>query len=169
MSVTAKDGVGSMEIELTVNGRVERLSVAVNEVLIDVLRGRLGLTGTKLSCSSEVCGACTVLIDDAPVSSCTYLAIEADRRRVATVEGLAGTELSPLQAAFLREGALQCGYCIPGQLMSATALLAANASPSESEITEWMRGNICRCGCYVEIRTAILEVAAQGPAARPGR
>lgn len=159
------EGAEALDIQVTVNGRAMALRVPANTLLIDLLRDDLGLTGTKLSCASEVCGACTVLVDGEPVSACTYLALETDARSVTTVEGLAdGARLSPLQQAFLRHGALQCGYCTPGQLTSATALLRATARPTEHDVTEWMRGNVCRCGAYVEIRNAILDAAA-GPSA----
>jgi aerobic-type carbon monoxide dehydrogenase small subunit (CoxS/CutS family) len=150
----------TIELTTTVNGRAWSGSVPVHEVLLDFLRSRLGLTGTKRSCESEVCGACTVLVDGQPVSSCTYLAFEARGKQVLTVEGLAqGDRLSPLQEAFVRNVGMQCGYCTSGQLMAATALLQANPKPSREEIAEWMAGNICRCGCYQAIAQSILEAA----------
>lgn len=151
-----------LEIELVVNGQPWRGSVPVEEVLLDFLRQRLGLTGTKRGCESEVCGACTVLVDGQPFSSCTYLAFEATAKRVTTVEGLAaGDTLHPLQEAFIRNVAAQCGYCTPGQLMAAVALLDRNPAPTYDEIADWMTGNICRCGCYPAIATAIREAAAE--------
>ena len=149
-------------VSFTVNGRPWGGDVPVEEVLLDTLRQRIGLVGTKRSCESEVCGACTVLVNGEPVSSCSYLAFEANDAQVTTVEGLAtGDDLSPLQDAFVRHVAAQCGYCTPGQLMAATALLARNESPTFTDIQHWMSGNICRCGCYPAIAAAIQEAAAE--------
>ena len=151
--------VQTMDVAVTVNGRRWEGAVPAEEVLLDFLRYRLGLTGSKRSCESEVCGACTVLVDDRPVSSCSYLAFEARGKAVTTVEGLAsGTDADPLQEAFKRNVAFQCGYCTPGQLMAAKALLLENPSPTFNQIAEWLTGNICRCGCYPAIAQSILEV-----------
>ena len=151
-----------LDIQVTVNGDVISARIPVDELLIDLLRTRLGLTGTKLSCASEVCGACSVLVDGQPVSACTYLAFETHGHVVTTVEGLAhGEELSPLQEAFVRNVGGQCGYCTPGQLIAATALLKAQPSPTYAEIARWMNGNTCRCGCYSAIAQSIREVAAK--------
>ena len=148
----------SVEISLTVNGTTWSGEVPVEEVMLDFLRYRVGLTGTKRSCESEVCGACTVLIDNQPISSCSYLAFEAKGRSVTTVEGLAiGEQLDPLQSAFIRNVGTQCGYCTPGQLMAAKGLLLHNPTPTYEQIAEWMKGNICRCGCYPAIAQSILE------------
>jgi aerobic-type carbon monoxide dehydrogenase small subunit (CoxS/CutS family) len=147
-------------LSVSVNGAAWQGEVPVEEVLLDFLRSRLGLTGTKRACESEVCGACTVLVDGRPVSSCSYLAFEADGATVTTVEGLAkGDQLDPLQEAFIRNVGAQCGYCTSGQLTAAKALLLENASPTYEEVAEWMSGNICRCGCYPAIATSILEAA----------
>ncbi|MBM2812586.1 MAG: yagT [Chloroflexi bacterium] len=158
-------GVKTLEttsVTITVNGTPWKGEIPVEDVLLDVLRSRVGLTGTKRGCESEVCGACTVLVDGAPISSCSYLAFEADGKAVTTVEGLAdGDVLDPLQDAFIRNVAAQCGYCTPGQLMAAKALLEDNPSPTYDEIAHWLTGNICRCGCYPAIATSILEVAAE--------
>lgn len=152
-----------MQITLSVNGKRWEGDVPVEEVLLDFLRYRLGLTGSKRSCESEVCGACTVLVDGRPVSSCSYLAFEARGSAVTTIEGLtADGEVDPLQEAFMRNVAFQCGYCTPGQLMAAKALLLENPSPTYEQIAEWLNGNICRCGCYPAIAQSILEVASQG-------
>ena len=152
-----------MQITLTVNGKRWEGDVPVEEVLLDFLRDRLGLTGSKRSCESEVCGACTVLVDGRPVSSCSYLAFEARGGAVTTIEGLtAHGDADPLQEAFMRNVAFQCGYCTPGQLMAAKALLLENPSPTYEQIAEWLNGNICRCGCYPAIAQSILEVAGQG-------
>ena len=148
------------KIALRINDKPWSGEVPVEEVLLDFLRYRVGLTGTKRSCESEVCGACTVLVDGNPTSSCSYLAFEAAGKSVTTVEGLAqGEALDPLQEAFIRNVGAQCGYCTPGQLMTARALLLVNPSPTYEEIQDWMKGNICRCGCYPAIATSILEAA----------
>lgn len=149
-------------VSVAVNGQPWSGDVPVEEVLLDFLRGRVGLTGTKRGCESEVCGACEVLVDGAPVSSCNYLAFEADGRSVTTIEGVAaGDQLHPVQEAFIRNVAAQCGYCTPGQIMSAVALLRQNPSPTYEEIAHWLVGNICRCGCYPAIARSIMEAAAQ--------
>jgi len=158
----AVEAVGELDVTIAVNGATTHARVPVDELLIDHVRVRLGLTGTKLSCASEVCGACTVLVDGMPVSSCTYLTFEADGRKVTTVEGLAyGDELSPLQGAFVRNVGAQCGYCTPGQLVAATALLAEVPSPTAEQVARWMSGNICRCGCYPAIARSIREAASE--------
>jgi len=147
-------------ISLNVNGQPWSGDVPAEEVLLDLLRSRIGLTGTKRGCESEVCGACEVLVDGAPVSSCNYLAFEADGRSITTVEGVAeGDELHPVQEAFIRNAAAQCGYCTPGQIMSAVALLRENSSPTYEDIAHWLVGNICRCGCYPAIARSIMEAA----------
>ena len=149
-----------LHISPTVNGQAWQGEVPVEEVLLEFLRDRLGLIGTKRSCESEVCGACTVLVDEMPVSSCTYLAWEADGKSVTTVEGLAsGRELDALQEAFIQRSAVQCGFCTSGMLMASKALLLREPSPTTEEVTEWMDGNICRCGCYPAIVAAILDAA----------
>lgn len=149
-------------ISVTVNGTPWTGEVPVEEMLLDFLRYRLGLIGTKRSCESEVCGACTVLVNDEPVSSCTYLVFEANGKRVLSVEGLAaGDRLDPLQEAFVRNVGMQCGYCTPGQLMAARALLMVNPRPTYEEVAEWMSSNTCRCGCYPAIAQSILEAAGQ--------
>ena len=152
----------TIDIQLTVNGQPWKGSVPVEEVLLDFIRYRLGLTGTKRSCESEVCGACTVLLDGLPVSACSYLVFDADGKSLTTIEGLAqGDTLDPLQQAFIRNMAFQCGYCTSGQIMGAKSLLLENPHPTYEEIADWLRGNICRCGCYPAIAQSILEVAAE--------
>lgn len=156
-------------IELVVNGVRRRLDVAPHHTLLDVLRDDLALTGTKECCLVGECGACTVLLDGRSVDSCLVLAVEADGASVLTVEGLASPDgrLSALQAAFLDQGGVQCGFCIPGQLMSAHALLADNPHPSRAEVEEGMAGNLCRCGCYLQIFAAIDQaVAGKAPEVR---
>ena len=150
----------TIAVRFTINGQPWSGEVPVEEVLLETVRQRLGLTGTKRSCESEVCGACTVLVEGQPVSACTYLSFEADGKQVTTVEGLAqGDQLDPLQEAFIRNVGAQCGYCTPGQLMAAKALLLRHPHPSHDEMVEWMSGNICRCGCYVAIAQSIMEAA----------
>jgi len=150
----------SVPLSVTINGQDWSGEVAVETTLLELIRERMQLTGTKRSCESEVCGACTVLIDGQPISSCSYLAFEANGKQVLTVEGLAnGDQLHPLQEAFVRNVGAQCGYCTPGQLMAAYALLQVNPKPTYQEAAEWMSGNICRCGCYPAILRSILEAA----------
>jgi aerobic-type carbon monoxide dehydrogenase small subunit (CoxS/CutS family) len=151
----------TLPIEVTVNGRRYALDVAVHHTLLDVLRDDLGLTGTKECCVVGECGACTVIVDGRTMNSCLILAVEVDGSEVLTVEGLAtGDHLSPLQEAFLDEGATQCGFCIPGQLMSAHALLARNPHPTVDEVHEGLAGNLCRCAGYQQITEAVLAAAA---------
>jgi len=153
----------SLPIQFTVNGRAEALEVAVNHTLLDVLRDQLGLTGTKECCDVGECGACTVLLNGRSVNSCLMLAVEVDGAEITTVEGLAdGDRLSPLQQTFLDNGAVQCGFCIPGQLMSASALLAHNPHPTLAEVHEGLSGNLCRCACYQQIADAVLATAERG-------
>ena len=158
--------MGKREIQLRLNGVDRRLEVEDQVLLIELVRG-LGLVGTKLSCDTQVCGACTVLLDGRPVSSCTTLAIEADGRRVETIEGLAdGTKLHPLQEAFIDRFAFQCGYCTPGMIVSAKALLDARPDPDAAQVRHWMEGNICRCTGYQTIVDAVLDAADQMRSAR---
>jgi aerobic-type carbon monoxide dehydrogenase small subunit (CoxS/CutS family) len=152
--------VRDVAITLTVNGEPHAVTVPVWETLIECLRDRLGLLGTKKSCDVQVCGACTVLVDDRPVSACTFLAFEARGHQVRTIEGLArGDDLHPVQAAFVEHGALQCGYCTPGMIMATVALLGENPAPTADEVKHYMRGNICRCTGYKRILDAILDAA----------
>jgi carbon-monoxide dehydrogenase small subunit len=149
-----------MEIEVTVNGRRHRLRIEPSELLIDTLRDGLGLTGTKRSCDVQVCGACTVLVNGAQVSACTYLTYEARGKEVLTIEGLArGDTLHPIQQAFIDHAALQCGFCTPGMILAATALLRTTSRPTVEEIKHYMRGNICRCTGYKKILEAIQAAA----------
>jgi len=153
----------SRRIDLTVNGRGRSIEVAAHHTLLEVLRDDLGLTGTKECCLVGECGACTVLVDDVSVDSCLMLAVEADGASVTTVEGLAsGDRLHPLQAAFLQTGAAQCGFCIPGQLVAAQALLASTPHPTRVEVEEGLAGNLCRCGGYGQIIDAVLAAAEAG-------
>ena len=150
----------SSSVRFTVNGRAVELDVRPEALLLDVLRDRLQLKGARRSCDMQVCGACTVLVDGAPVSACTYLAVEADGRELLTVEGLAdGERLDPLQEAFIEHGAVQCGFCTAGMLLTARALLAEEPSPSPERVAEYLRGNLCRCTGYRKILDAILACA----------
>jgi carbon-monoxide dehydrogenase small subunit len=149
-----------VELALTVNGRPRAVIVEPRETLADVLRERLGLTGLKVSCDVQVCGACTVLVDGLAVSACTYLAVDAGGREVLTVEGLARDGvLTPLQQAFIDAAAFQCGFCTPGMLMAATALLTDNPTPTRDEVVAGIGGNLCRCTGYVPIVDAVLAAA----------
>jgi aerobic carbon-monoxide dehydrogenase small subunit len=151
-----------LTIKLTVNGRARELEVAVHHTLLEVLRDDVGLTGTKECCVVGECGACTVLVDGRSVNSCLMLAVEADGTDVLTVEGLAEDgELDPLQAAFLDQSAAQCGFCIPGQLMSATALLDQVEAPTDAQIQEALAGNLCRCAGYEQIFKAVRQAARE--------
>ncbi len=150
----------SFTLESVVNGRRYALEAGTNELLLDVLRDRLGLTATKLSCGIEICGACTVLLDGRPVSACCTLAWEARGRHVETAEGLAvAGRLHPLQQAFMDHFALQCGYCTPGMLMTLRALLGEEPRPTEQQIRESLKGNICRCTGYQAIIEATRAAA----------
>ena len=151
-------------LALTVNGRSRAVEVEVHHTLLEVLRDDLGLTGTKECCLVGECGACTVLVDGRSVDSCLMLAIEADGSAVTTVEGLATSDqLDPLQQAFLDTGAAQCGFCIPGQLVSAEALLALTPHPTRAEVEEGLAGNLCRCAGYEQIIEAVLAAATVAP------
>ncbi|MGQ0668316.1 MAG: (2Fe-2S)-binding protein [Actinomycetota bacterium] len=152
---------------LNVNGESYQLEAEPDRTLLRALREDLGLTGTKEGCDDSECGACMVLIDGRPVNSCSYLALQAGGRAVTTVEGLAdGGALHPLQRTILEEGGVQCGYCTPGILMSAKALLDANPDPSEVEIRQGLGGNLCRCTGYQKIVRAVQSAAAQLAAER---
>ena len=150
-------------VSLQINGEETSFHVRSEEMLIDVLRERVGITGTKLSCDVGACGACTVLLDGKPVASCSTFAWQAANGDIRTVEGLAGAngELDPVQAAFIKHSSFQCGYCTPGMILLARALLDDNSSPVRNEIREWMGANICRCTGYEMIIDAV-EDAAKG-------
>ncbi|MBI3089728.1 MAG: (2Fe-2S)-binding protein [Candidatus Tectomicrobia bacterium] len=148
---------------LTVNRETQEVLVAPSESLLETLRDGLRLTGTKRGCDTGDCGACTVLVDGAPVVSCLALSLNLEGRSITTVEGLAQNgRLTPLQQAFIDSGAVQCGFCTPGMLMSATALLAEERSPSEAAIRDAIAGNLCRCTGYIKIVEAIQAAAHQG-------
>jgi carbon-monoxide dehydrogenase small subunit len=147
-------------ISLRVNGRLHRLEVEPRTTLLEMVREQLALTGAKLGCDIQVCGACTLLLDGKPVSACSVLAVDADGCEVLTIEGLSqNNSLHPLQEAFMEFGALQCGYCTAGFILTAKALLDECPQPSEQQIRDYLAGNFCRCGCYQEIVQAIRNVA----------
>lgn len=147
-------------INLVVNGDFHEVAVQPRDSLLDVLRNKLNLTGTKKGCNKGDCGACTVNMNGRAVNSCLVLAVEADGAEISTIEGLArGPQLHPLQEAFIKYGAFQCGYCTPGMIMSAKALLYENPEPTEDAIRHSISGNICRCTGYIKIVQAIKEAA----------
>jgi carbon-monoxide dehydrogenase small subunit len=151
------------EISLIINGTEEQLQVPSNMTLLHALRDKLGFTGTKNGCEAGECGACTVLVDGEPMNSCLVLAVELNGREITTVEGLAENgKLTTLQQAFADLNAVQCGYCTPGMLMSATALLRRNPHPSETDIQEALLGNLCRCTGYQRIIDAVLKASRNG-------
>ena len=147
---------------LQINGESHEVDVDPLARLADVLRDDLHLTGTKIGCGEGACGACAVLVDDVPVNSCLMLAAAAEGHEVVTIEGISRNGLTPLQEAFVREDALQCGYCTAGQVVSATALLARDPAPSPEDVRAALEGNLCRCGCYVKIERAVLSVSEGG-------
>jgi len=150
-------------ITLIINGQSEELQVSSNQTLLHVLRDQLAMTGTKNGCEAGECGACTILVDVEPVNSCLTLAVELDGREITTIEGLSSNgKLTPLQQAFADLNAVQCGYCTPGMLMAATALLRRNPKPTQEDIQKAMVGNLCRCTGYQRIIDAIMEASRLG-------
>ena len=153
----------SRQVRTIVNGAAVERAVEPRRLLADFLREDLGLYGTKVSCGVQVCGACTVLLDGAPVSSCTFLAVDIEGSEVTTVEGLADDgELSAVQRAFVEESALQCGFCTPGFVVAVTALLDESPDPPDEEVGEDLEGNLCRCTGYVQILAAVRNAARAG-------
>ena len=151
-------------IQLTVNGREHRLDVEPRLLLVQLLRERLGLTGTAVGCDTSSCGACTVLLDEEPVKSCTVLGVQADRCEIVTIEGLNNAGgLHPLQRAFHEHHALQCGFCTPGFILAAVSLLRENSEPSEAEIRSALEGNLCRCTGYHNLLAAVQAASTQSP------
>jgi aerobic-type carbon monoxide dehydrogenase small subunit (CoxS/CutS family) len=149
-------------VSFTLNGRLQELDVEPHELLLDVIRDRVGLTGAKRSCDVEVCGACTLLVDGRPVSACTTLAFEVRGRSVMTIEGLAEDgKLHPLQQAFIEHGGFQCGFCTPGMILASKALLDEKPNPTEEELKHFMHGNICRCTGYKKIIESIMAAAKE--------
>jgi carbon-monoxide dehydrogenase small subunit len=156
-----------IQLSMKLNGTQCEIPVEPHELLLDVVRDRLGLTGAKRSCDVQVCGACTLLLDGQPVSACTLLAFEANGREVLTIEGVARNgKLHPLQEAFIEKGGFQCGFCTPGMILAAKALLDRNPDPSEEAIVHFMHGNICRCTGYKKIIESILAAAKKMKSAR---
>jgi carbon-monoxide dehydrogenase small subunit len=158
------------DLELVVDGTPLRASIEPGRTLLRVLRDDLGRTGPKEGCDDSECGACMVLVDGRPVNSCSYLALQADGRAITTVEGLAGADggLHPLQQAFLEGGGIQCGFCTPGMLISAAALLAQDPDPSDEAIRDGLAGNLCRCTGYQPIVAAVRRAAAELRASSAG-
>jgi|SRR5690242_16929275 carbon-monoxide dehydrogenase small subunit len=148
-------------VTLNVNGTAYPVEIAPDRSLLSVVRAEIGLTGSKEGCDDSECGACMMLLDGEPVNSCSYLAIQADGREITTIEGLADEDdLHPLQRAFLDQGGVQCGFCTPGMLISATALLQRNPNPTEDEVRLALSGNLCRCTGYAGIVKAVLVTAS---------
>lgn len=151
-----------LTISFSLNGKTIAVDIPAHVLLIDLIRDRLGLKGTKRSCDMEVCGACTVLLDGEPVSSCTTLAVDVDRREVTTIEGVTPPDgLSRIQEAFVLHGGLQCGFCTPGFIMAVTALLKTTPHPTDAEIRHYLHGNLCRCTGYTKIFEAVKSLAIQ--------
>jgi carbon-monoxide dehydrogenase small subunit len=150
-------------VKLTVNNELFEVAINLNRTLLEVLREELSLTGTKESCGQGACGSCTVLLDGLPVRSCLLLAVEAEGRKITTIEGLSQAEkLHPVQEAFIEHHAIQCGFCSPGMILTATALLEDNPKPTEDEIRHALSGNICRCTGYAKIIGAVKSLADSG-------
>jgi xanthine dehydrogenase YagT iron-sulfur-binding subunit len=153
-------GPEAVDISLTVNGQAAAAHLPPHRSLLEMLRGPLGLTGTKLVCNAGDCGACTVMVDDRPVYSCITLAVACEGKRVETIEGISKDgALHPVQEAFIDNDAYQCGFCTPGQIMSVVALLRANGAPTEDDMRRAVAGNLCRCGAYVNIVRAGMSAA----------
>lgn len=162
-TMTDKQGVQRYVVDITVNGDPHTVVIKGNTLLVNVLRDELDLTGTKKGCETGDCGSCTVLLDGKPVDACMVLAAEADGCEITTIEGVAQHgELDRLQRSFLDNAAVQCGYCSPGMIMSAKALLTRNPHPTEPEVRKAIGGNLCRCTGYVNIVKAVLAVAEEG-------
>ncbi len=162
----ARDIAPTMPITLTVNGESRDLHLDPRTTLLDALREHIGLTGTKVGCNHGTCGACTVHVDGRRQLACLVLAAAAAGRAITTIEGLGGDALHPMQAAFVAHDAMQCGYCTPGQIMSAVACVAEGHADNDNQIREYMSGNLCRCGAYPNIVAAIREVAGSQGAGR---
>ena len=160
LTALSKKVAGVSPVQLKVNGTVRTLQIEPRVTLLDALREYLDLTGSKKGCDHGQCGACTVLVDGRRVNSCLTLAVMSQGKEITTIEGLAkGEELHPVQAAFLKHDGFQCGYCTPGQIMSAVACIKEGHAGSPAEVREWMSGNLCRCSAYPNITAAVLEAA----------
>ncbi len=161
--------MGKHDIQVTVNGSSHRAQVDSRLLLVHLLREQLRLTGTHIGCETTHCGACTILLDDVPVKSCTVLAVQAQGRRITTVEGLEQDgKLHAVQEAFMSQHGLQCGFCTPGMMITSVALLARNPDPSEGEVRQAISGNLCRCTGYVNIIKAVRHAAATSSTPNPG-
>jgi aerobic carbon-monoxide dehydrogenase small subunit len=156
--------LGERNVTLTVNGAPRTVSVTPSTTLLEMVRAKLELTGSKECCSEGECGACTVILDGEPVNSCLVLALEADGSSVTTIEGVGSGGMTRLQQSFLDTGAVQCGFCIPGMVVAATALLERVPRPTAAEVREGLSGNLCRCGGYARICEAVLEASGAGGA-----
>ena len=168
MTMLRSSNLQTVPVSFTLNGKLQELDVEPHELLLDVVRDRLGLTGAKRSCDVQVCGACTLLVDGRPVSACTTLAFEVRGRSVMTIEGLAENgKLHPLQQAFIEHGGFQCGFCTPGMILAAKALLDEIPHPTEEELKRFMHGNICRCTGYKKIIESIMAAARDMSDATP--
>ena len=148
-------------VRMVINGEDSSLEIAPNRILVDVLREDLGLRGTKKGCGAGKCGSCTVLMNGRPVNSCLILAVQAEGAQIQTIEGLADRDPHPLQTAFAEKGAIQCGYCTPGMVLTAKALLDGNTNPDEGEIKEALAGNLCRCTGYNKIVEAVMACTSR--------
>ena len=161
-AIKGKDGISRYMVSITVNGDEYTRVIKANTLLVNFLREELDLTGTKRGCEMGDCGSCTVLLNGKPVDSCLVLAVEADGQEVTTIEGVATVDgLDKIQEEFIKNGGLQCGYCTPGMILSAKALLAKNPKPTEQEVREAIAGNLCRCTGYVLIVKSILAASGQ--------
>jgi carbon-monoxide dehydrogenase small subunit len=158
--------MAKLHVSTTINGEPQEFLCDAEQSMLDVLRGPLGLTGSKEGCGTGDCGACTITVNGRIVCSCLMLAAEAEGQKIGTIEGMAGEELHPLQQKFLESAALQCGICTPGVLMAAKALLERNPDPTEHEVRFWLAGNLCRCTGYDKIIRAVMDTAADMRAAR---
>lgn len=150
-----------VDIEFMVNNKKRRLSVKVNELLINILRNNLNLTGTKYGCGIGECGACTILLEGKPILSCLTLAVEVDGKNITTIEGIGEDKLHPIQESFLKQGAVQCGFCTPGMIIAVKSLLEENSTPTEEDIRDYLRGNLCRCTGYNQIIKAVKSCASE--------
>jgi len=160
IAMSRRGDVQTIPVSFTLNGRLQEIDCEPHELLLDLVRDRLGLTGAKRSCDVQVCGACTLLVDGQPVSACTTLAFEVRGRSVMTIEGLADNgKLHPLQESFIEHGGFQCGFCTPGMILAAKALLDENPDPTEDELKHFMHGNLCRCTGYKKIIESIMAAA----------
>jgi aerobic-type carbon monoxide dehydrogenase small subunit (CoxS/CutS family) len=152
----------TINVAATINGRPTEFTVRPNQTLLELLRDNLSLSGTVEGCGVGVCGSCTVLVDERPVSSCLMLAVNAEGKKITTIEGLSrGDELDPVQKAFLKYQAFQCGYCTPGMILAVKGLLASNPHPTEEQARDYLSGNLCRCGTYSEVLAAVKELASK--------